>query len=118
VRFGDRLVINDSAYRLGFTDSGKFTKEYLMSFVQVVESLQNRGFVVGRDFLLARYSPGAIVGSGIEQILLEATPALLKVLTQLDFRVEFSDVLGRRYEKEIYCIPREGIEKHMPLNWL
>lgn len=110
-------VVSESGYRIGFVGAGKLTHKYISTFEEVVDSLKEKGFIVGRDFLLTNFSRGSVLESGMNLVFFEATPSVLKSIVQLDFRVEFSDIFGKRYEKEVYCIPRDGIEKHMDLNW-
>jgi len=62
---------------------------------------------------LVSYSQGSVIGSGTENIALEIKPAVTQELLVLDIRIEFSGIFGNRYLKEIFCIPRDGIEKHM-----
>jgi len=79
--------------------------------------LKNEGFLQQEDYDLTYISKGWIIGSKEERIILEMDMSdkdkkgNLRRIEKLDIQLEFEGSLGDAYAKEIYCIPRRGIEK-------
>lgn len=58
------------------------------------------------DVDLLFLSAGAPVRGESEVVLCRSTPKGAKVLRRLDVALEFEGVLGDRYRKDVYCVPR------------
>lgn len=111
---GPAIVVR-SFYRvwLGTNDSGGYG-----TYQDAINKLASNGFTPGRNFALRELSHGWSMAPKGESIIFEATlPSLFDQasrepairLRALDIKVEFKGLLEDLYTKEIYCIPRKGI---------
>lgn len=88
-----------------------------LSFSELTAQLKKEGFLQQEDYDLTYISKGWIIGSKEERVILEMDMSdqgkknNLRRIELLDIRLEVEGSLGDRYLKEIYCIPRRGIDQ-------
>lgn len=107
-------IINRCSYWISFSlPENTAPLPYTLSYLDAVSLLREKGLEPGRDYGLMRYTGGAVIGSQVEQTIFEAGKEALDLLRGVDVKLEYQGVLGGRYEKEVFAIPRAGIKNHV-----
>jgi hypothetical protein len=104
-------VIRTVRFRL--SDSLQNINSYDYDYPSALHRLQEKRLRVGLDFALYAFSAGGGIGANTEATVLELALDVPATLRVFDLRVEFENTLGDRYVKEIYCLPRIGLELHV-----
>jgi len=102
-------IIKKAYYRVSFEKNiiGKYNTS-----LEVIDSMKKKGIVIGHDFDIIFFSEGWSLGSKEERRIFEIVMSKSIDIFCLDIKLEFEGILGDRYTKEIYCIPRHGIDFH------
>lgn len=108
---GGSAIIRDGTYRI--RDSLHDVGGYDMNYPAAIEFFSRRGMRVGRDYALYTFSAGGAIGPNVQCRIFEAPITKVNSIRVLDIRVEFETMLGDRYCKEVYCIPRVGMDLHV-----
>jgi len=99
---------------LKMKDAAELSK---LSFAELTSQLKKEGFLQHEDYDLTYFSKGWIIGSKEERVILEMDMSdqdkknNLRRIEKLDVQLVVEGSLGDSYAKEIYCIPRRGIDK-------
>src|SRR6185369_12709029 len=101
-------------YSLKMKDAAELPK---LSFAELISQLKKEGFLQHEDYDLTYFSKGWIIGSKEERVILEMDVSdqdkknNVRRIERLDIQLVVEGSLGDTYAKEIYCIPRRGIDK-------
>jgi hypothetical protein len=103
-------IVRKSWYRVRFDQT--MIAEYA-EYEDVMNSLASKGFINGQDCIVTFLSDGWSLAAKSDFTIVELVLEKALKISALDIKVEFEGLLGDRYIKEIFCIPRRGI---YPLN--
>jgi len=107
-------IVRRAKYSLKMKDSPELPS---LSFPELAAQLKKEGFLQHEDYDLTFISKGWIIGSKEERVILEMDMSdqdkknNLRRIEKLDIQLVVEGSLGDTYAKEIYCIPRRGIDK-------
>lgn len=111
---GGVAIARRALYSLKMKDAAELPG---LSFSQLSAQLKKEGLIQQEDYDITYISKGWIIGSKEERTILELDISdqdkknLLRRIEKLDIQLEVEGSLGDAYAKEIYCIPRRGIDK-------
>jgi hypothetical protein len=88
----------------------KVDGEY-MGYQKFIEELRLKGLCLERDFYLSNITLGYTIPSKDEACIFEVVINKTIDLKCLDVKMEFKGLLGEKYSKVVYCIPRLGINR-------
>lgn len=103
------MLVRNARYRVAFdgAEAGVYGE-----FIVVFDELFRRELRSGREIVIVNVGKGTAMESRgqrpVFEMSLEGSTARLP--TSLDVRLEFEGVLGDRYVKEMFYIPRRGID--------
>lgn len=98
-------ILNSIRFRIGI--DGIDRGEYSKSHKEVVEALAEIGLVRDQDYSLANVSAGSTLAPRESRTLFEIKASKLQLIKQLDASIQFKGVLGDKYGRELFLIPRE-----------
>lgn len=101
--------VRSTRYRLALGGSSRPQVRDGLSAGEVQEILSKHGLVAGKHYSMATLSDGARIAAGGEQVVFEIRADCAKIVTALDLHLTFEAMLGDRFEKYIFCIPRDGL---------
>jgi hypothetical protein len=99
-------VVVGSRYRVGTKGGEPAVYE---DYDHAMGRLVSYGFTNGVDFVVRYFSHGWSLAGKDDCIIAEIALQKALELDRLDVEVEFKGLLGDRYVKEMFCIPRRGI---------
>jgi|GEM_PF-1503033 len=111
---GGVAIVRRAKYSLKMKDAAELPK---LSFAELTSQLKKEGFLQHEDYDLTYFSKGWIIGSKEERVILEMDMSdqdkknNVRRIERLDIQLVVEGSLGDTYAKEIYCIPRRGIDK-------
>ncbi|PPK98284.1 hypothetical protein [Parapedobacter indicus] len=76
------------------------------NFDETIVALNDINIVYDKDFCLEEITSGYTLPSKDEMIIFEINTAILSKLRQLDLQITFSGLLGNRFVKDVFLIPR------------
>lgn len=97
-------IVLSSGYKIALSER-ELDKPYV-SYWEVEEKLREMGFLRERDYWLTYFSPGWTIGADATERIFEMNTALITSIFAIDIRITYAGLLGDKYEKQIYCIPR------------
>jgi len=97
-------IVIESKYRISFTESD-LLKSY-RSYSDVVDELAKLGYIKNKVYWLSYFSKGSTIAANSRLMIFEMPTYLTEKLFAFDIRIEYSGLLGDKYVKEIFCIPR------------
>lgn len=111
---GGVAIVRRAKYSLKMKDATELAN---LSFSELAGQLKKEGFLQHEDYDLTYFSKGWIIGAKEERTILEMDMSdqekknNLRRIEKLDIQLIVEGSLGDIYAKEIYCIPRRGIDK-------
>lgn len=103
-------IINRCSYRMSL--KGEQPQDYEYTYCEMIEQLEKKNFIQGRDYILVQISKGASLGPHSEQRVFEMPIDKAMEFSAIDIKIDFEGLMGDRFTKEIFCIPRMGIIKN------
>ena len=97
-------IVLSSAYRIALSEN-ELDKPYV-NYWKVEQKLQEMGFQREQDYWLTYFSPGWTIGADATERIFEMDATLVARIFAIDIRITYAGLLGDKYEKHIYCIPR------------
>jgi hypothetical protein len=106
-----QAMIKAISYTFEFTDESVVYS--LSSFQDVINILSKKGIIHGVDCWVAYFSSGGAIRPDHDYPLFTAPiPCALKFRI-VDIKIVYKNLLGDLFEKNIYCIPRIGIQPYI-----
>ena len=96
-------VIEDYCFRTSEND------EYSLSFDSLVHKLESFDLILDVDYSLNNVTKGYTISAKDSLIAFELVLYKGEKIKCLDIQIQFKGFLGDNYRKEIFCIPRKGI---------
>lgn len=81
--------------------------EYSKSHKEVVKALAEIGLVRDQDYSLANISRGSTLAPRESRAIFELKASKLHLIKQLDASIQFQGLLGDKYGRELFLIPRD-----------
>lgn len=97
-------VVSQSQYRISYKEED-LEKDY-RTYSEVVKELTDLGYTKKTDYWLNYFSKGYTFSSNSCLKVLEMPRRMTNHFFAFDIKISYYGLLGDRYEKEIYCIPR------------
>ena len=85
----------------------------ISSFEDVINILSNKGIIHGVDCWLAYFSSGGAIRPDHDYPLFTAPISCALKFRIVDIKIVYRNLLGDLFEKNIYCIPRIGIQPYI-----
>lgn len=111
---GGVAIVWRAKYSLKMKDTNELSN---LSFAELTSQLKKEGLLQHEDYDLTYFSKGWIIGAKEERTILEMDMSdqdkknNLQRIEKLDIQLIVEGSLGDTYAKEIYCIPRRGIDR-------
>ena len=99
-----------------FTFSLFKEKKYEFDYQKINEELKRLNLRLEVDYYLANITRGYTLSAKEETCIFEIPLNKSDKVKYLDIKLKFKGLLGDRYNKEIYCIPRKGINYSVDLS--
>lgn len=96
-------------YEFRFHPSKITNKKYLTNYSEVIKEISKEGVNLESEYYLDEITAGYTLPSKEEIVLFEMETSSALKLKQLDLKIEFTGFLGGKYSKEIFLLPRLGI---------
>jgi hypothetical protein len=106
-----RALIESITYGIEFLDGSAFSS--ISSFDELVDILKSRGLNNGLNCWVAYFSNGGSIRPEYDYPVFTAPLSCARRIRSLDVTMVYKNILGDVFEKNIYCIPRIGIEYYV-----
>jgi hypothetical protein len=103
--------IREVRYRIA-AQGEALSDSYFLPGSALTEVLEGLGLRNERDYSLVSFSEGFRVTAGAEQPIFEVFEAAAGAVHSIDMRIEIEGLLGDRFVKEVFLIPRSGLPKN------
>lgn len=101
-------AIREVRYRIA-ARGNTLSDSYPLPAASLTATLEGMGLRYERDYSLVSFSEGFRVIAGAEQPIFEVFEAAAAALQSIDMRIEIEGLLGDRFVKEVFLIPRGGL---------
>lgn len=97
-------IFNSIRFRIGIDAINQ--ADYSKSHKEVVQALADIGLIKDQDYWLANVSKGSTLSARENRTIFEIKSSKIHLIKQLDATVHFQGLLGDKYSRELFLIPR------------